>query len=512
MNATANPPTRRVFSSLPWTRQLRWRLGLLLLTCLLLLGIGMSWWVQRDRTLDRDGYVQWQNANLAHYIAQRRTDWFTQPEGAHGQRLMRGTAMYVEEINPALEVYLLDPQGNILDHTLEKAPQAPQVNLAPLRAFLNSHAPLPVYGDDPRLGPGHSNLFSACAIYTQDQLQGYLYVVLHGARSDALAMSVERADIWRSTGSMLTLALLSTGLIYVLVQRLVTRRLQTLAMQLVSFHAQHEATPPAMGAGDEISLLEHTTVAMQKRINLQFQRLESADKMRRELISNITHDLHTPLANIQGYVETLLLKGDVLSEKERKHFLYIMLRQSRSMGQRIKELFELSKLESGQMQAQMEPFDLGELLSDIVQSYQAQATQRGILLALDPSAQRSAWVRADIAMIERVFQNLIDNALRHTSAQGEVCIAITQDGDAVGVRVRDTGSGIAAADLPHIFERYWTKSNATTSTHASAAVSSGLGLAIVRKILELHGSIIRVQSQLCEGTEFAFLLPRVRDA
>lgn len=510
MSKLKSQPSGLLSSPLPWQRQLRWRLGIPILCCLLLLGVVVSWWVQQDRELDRDAYVQWQNANLAHYIAQRRTDWFSPKDTEQERGLMRDTAMYVEEINPALEVYLLSPSGKILDHTLETKPLSTQVDLAPLRTLLRENAQLPIYGDDPRLGSGHRQLFSVNPIYTDDRLQGFLYVVLHGARSDALAMSVEQADTWRNAWAIITIAVLCVALIYVLVQRLVTRRLQALTSRLLHFHAQHDVELPEANSGDEISLLEQTTTLMQKRINTQFHRLQNADKMRRELISNITHDLHTPLATIQGYVETLLVKGDVLSLQEREQFLQIMLRQSLSLSRRVKELFELSKLESDQVQVHMEPFDLAELLSDIVQSYQVQASARGVSLTLDPSAQRSTLVLADIAMIERVFQNLIDNALRYTSAQGEVCIAIVHDDESVRVRVRDNGSGIAAADLTHIFERYWTKSASTVGANANSATSSGLGLAITRKILELHGSIIRVQSKISEGTEFAFRLPKAR--
>jgi signal transduction histidine kinase len=115
-------------------------------------------------------------------------------------------------------------------------------------------------------------------------------------------------------------------------------------------------------------------------------------------------------------------------------------------------------------------------------------------------------VLADIALIERVLQNLVSNALRHTPSGGRVCLTVLPQGDRVLVRVSDNGQGIAAEDLPHIFERYWTRSPASDSAPPDR---TGLGLAIVRRILDLHGTTIGVRSAPQQGAEFSFALPAV---
>ena len=228
--------------------------------------------------------------------------------------------------------------------------------------------------------------------------------------------------------------------------------------------------------------------------------------MRRELVSNLSHDLQTPLTIVQGYAEHCLLKNESLSPDERAETLRLILRHCASLSQRIGDLFELSKLEGGRMQPKLEVFCLAELLRDIVDGYQIKARARHVALTLGASSQSAACVQADIALLERVFQNLIDNALRHTPAGGAVIIDVTPGPTDLRVSVTDTGMGIAEELLARVFERYY---QAEDSGSIGTGPSAGLGLAIVKRILELHGSAIRVHSEIARGTRFDFSLRRV---
>jgi signal transduction histidine kinase len=276
-----------------------------------------------------------------------------------------------------------------------------------------------------------------------------------------------------------------------------------------TFHreADDAAGPPPR---DEIALLEQAVGAMQRRIEQQLAHLREADQLRRELIGNISHDLRTPLSNIQGYIETVLLRADRLDADARTQHLRTALRHADLLGRRIAELFELSTLDAGRVAPKLEVFCLAELLQDVIHSYQLDAGRRGVRLALAAGSQLTTQVRADIALIERVLQNLIDNALRHTPVGGEVTLAIDAGESDVEVSVRDTGSGIAKDHLPHVFERYWrAEGEGRDAAQAGAAGSSaGLGLAIVKRILDLHGSVVRVRSAPREGACFMFALPR----
>ena len=379
-----------------------------------------------------------------------------------------------------------------------------RVDPAPIRRFMSATPPmLPLLGDDPRR-PGTSNIFSAATVERDGETAGYLYVVLQGHATQTLTESLAGSAALRQVALGILLALALSAIVLAVVLRTLTRPLRQLTAQVQSFRQPGDDAPSAC-RGDEIAVLRESTEAMQARIAEQFRQIEDKDRMRRELISNISHDLHTPLASIQGYVETLMLRGDQLDAATREEYLRTVMRHATRLGSRVSDLFELSKLESGGIEPKCEVFCLAELLQDVLQSYQLQAGQRGVRLTLAETSHRKAEVVADIALIERVLQNLIDNALKHTPEGGRVSIGVEPDGEQFRVSVADTGSGISPEHLPHIFERYW---RATPADDTVPGPSAGLGLAIVKRILDLHGSVMRVESNLAQGTRIDFALPQ----
>lgn len=453
------------------------------------------------------------NLDLAAYIVQHQPRPLIGVDGRADTTLLKGMAMQVMMINPAVEVYLVDAQGRVLGHALDGAgPVSPQIDLAPVHALLDdrsARAMLPLWGDDPRRA-GQRNIFSAAPVVRDGRLAGYLYVVLQSLQTQTLTESLERSGAMRQMALGLALALLLAGGALAAALVTLTRPLRELAAQVQAFRAEPAAggdgAPPLPMRGDEIAVLRDATQQMQQRIAQQFAAAEDSDRMRRELVSNISHDLQTPLASIQGYVETLLLRGEQLDATTREQHLRVVLRQSTRLGKRIADLFELSKLDAGRVEAQREVFCLAELLQDVIQSYHLPAEQRGVRLCLADGSHLQAQVEADIALIERVLQNLIDNALRHTPAGGAISVGVVAEGRQLRVSVTDTGSGIAQQHLPHVFERYWRASDAQ---HTEPGSNAGLGLAIVKRILDLHGSVVRVQSAPGQGARFEFCLPQV---
>lgn len=243
----------------------------------------------------------------------------------------------------------------------------------------------------------------------------------------------------------------------------------------------------------------------QAAISLENARLLAAveaenSALRRDLIANVSHDLRTPLVSLRGYLELLAAKGDDLPAAQRAQYLGIAVRQSERLGTLIDELFELAKLDFKGMTLQRERFALAELAADVVQKFRLEAQGRQVALQLHTPA-RLGFVEADLGLIERVFENLVGNALRHTPAGGTVELRVVEGGAGLLVEVADSGRGIAAADLPFIFDRHWRGGNGPRGEGA------GLGLAITRRILELHGSTIRAESDGCSGSCFGFRLP-----
>jgi signal transduction histidine kinase len=241
---------------------------------------------------------------------------------------------------------------------------------------------------------------------------------------------------------------------------------------------------------------------MADKLQEQFENLKKTDQLRRELVSNVSHDLRTPLASMHGYVETLLIKNDELSADKRREYLEIARKHTKRLGELIGDLFELSKLDSASIHPSVEAFSLAELLHDIVHEYELDAQKRNVRLTIE-APNDPAVVYADIGLMQRVLENLIRNALKFTPSGGKIDIRIDKQPGAVLVAIEDTGCGIAEEDLEHVFDRFYRAENATQAGSNNA----GLGLAIVRKILDLHGSRISVSSQVDRGTRFEFDLP-----
>jgi len=184
------------------------------------------------------------------------------------------------------------------------------------------------------------------------------------------------------------------------------------------------------------------------------------------------------------------------------------MRQCRRLGQRIDDLFELSKLDASGVQPEPSPVGIADLISDIVASYSAREIGPEVEIEFSAGAYSSVQVMADIALIARVLQNLIDNAIRHSHGKGRIQIDLNpaDEPDALTVRIANSNGFIEPKHLPFVFERYW---RASDDPAASQVQSSGLGLAIVKRILDLHQAPIRVVSNELVGTVFGFDLPIV---
>jgi hypothetical protein len=242
---------------------------------------------------------------------------------------------------------------------------------------------------------------------------------------------------------------------------------------------------------------------MASTIRRQLTSLEENDRLRRELVTNISHDLRTPLASMQGYIETLIIKDEGIDPQARKEYLEVARKHATHLGKLIQDLFELAMLDANRVSPVFEEFALLELIYDVVQEFELQAENADVRLQVD-SPEKAIFIRADISLIQRVLENLVGNALKFTPAGGLVSISVQPAAAVVGISVSDTGPGIAAEAIPHIFDRFY-RGDAQPGRNDNG--SMGLGLAIARRILELHGSEIHVTSEERHGTRFDFDLP-----
>lgn len=510
-NRTTTADTTRTARRRPLFTTLYGKLAAILFGLFLLLGLLYTAWMIRTSQLYLQEVTQKLNVNLARHLAAER---ILLNDGRINKAAAEETFRTLMAINRNIEIYLLDPEGRIL--AFSAAPgvvKRSRVSLDPIRAVLDAR-PMPIYGEDPRSETG-KKVFSVTALERarggkpvppDARLDGYLYVILVGEEyTSALRLVGQsrtlRASAW-GFAALIGLALVAT----LLIVRWLTKRLTVLARQMEAFRKGGFSKPPDLPDSvgpqeDEIDVLSATFREMSRHIAEQIQGLRDVDRMRRDLVANVSHDLRTPMASVHGYLETLVLKAPTLTEEDKQRYLEVALKHSKGLSTMVAELFELAKLDAREVELHVEPFSLCELGQDVLQRFELLAATRRVDLqgVLSP---RLPMVAADIHLIERVLVNLLENAVRHTPEGGRVSLLCYADGTGVLVQVSDTGRGIPAVELPHIFERFYR----APGTGADSAEGAGLGLAIAKRILDLHGSPLSVQSEPNAGASFIFTL------
>jgi signal transduction histidine kinase len=443
------------------------------------------------------------NRDLAAYIANEHV---LLEDGRVMQQNLQSLFDKAMIINPSLELYLLDVHGNILAHSdaLHRVTDR-QVSLQAVEEMLAGGS-MPVFGDDPQ-NAGGKKVFSVAPIVQQGARQGYVYAVLGSEQVDHITQLLQHSYILQWSAGAIVIAVLFSVTAGLLVFFLLTRKLRTLSQSMAQFRNSNFENPPhdenaRLDPADDIDRMTLTFQQMAERIHCQMQKLQQTDSLRRELVANVSHDLRTPLASLNGYLETLLLKDGELTPEERRSYLQVAHRHSERLSHLVVELFELAKLEANELKPNRETFSLAELVYDVAQKFDLRAQQKNIHIQLEVD-DNLPYVEADVGMIERVLDNLIDNALRHTPQHGSIRLKLVPGHGRVEVVVADTGYGIAEDELPDIFRRFYRKGDAEDSQGSGA----GLGLAIAYRIVELHGSQLSVSSLQHQGTTFEFDLP-----
>lgn len=227
------------------------------------------------------------------------------------------------------------------------------------------------------------------------------------------------------------------------------------------------------------------------------------DQMRRDFVSSISHELRTPVTSIAGFLEALL-DGLVEDAEEQSRYLRIVSDETRRLNRLIDDLFDYSRMESGQMSYHMRDTDLATLLADVVGQMRPRAHTAGVSLSLELPPDLPM-VRADRDRLRQVLLNLITNALQFTSQGGSVSLtaAVEEDMGSIRVDVTDTGIGIEPKDLPRIFDRFFRAGKRQSGQEGG----TGLGLAIARHIVRAHGGEIWASSVVGHGSTFSFRLP-----
>lgn len=408
--------------------------------------------------------------------------------------------MHHMKVNPTVEVYIIDSLGKILtyDAPPEKIKKT-HVAIGPIKELIRAEGESYVLGNDPR-NPEACKVFSVAPIKNGNGIEGYVYVILASEEYDSVSSMLMGNFIYNVGIKTFIITVLFAIMIGLIAIRYLTRNLKIIEDGVTEFSEGRYDKHIVLKSQGEFSHLALCLNEMASMISQNIDQLKSIEKLRKELVANVSHDLRTPIAVVRGYIETMLMKNESMSAEDREKYLNIVLGSTKNLENLVADLFELSKLESEKVELRRERVNLLELLNDLSLRYKIIAEQKHLSFELIGSDM--GIVEIDIALMERAIQNLIENSMKFTPKGGKVTIELSRVNNSLKLNVRDTGVGIPEEYLPFVFDRY--KKLDSDKTHNSGA---GLGLAIVKRIMELHELKIEVNSIKNEGTNFSFIIP-----
>jgi signal transduction histidine kinase len=315
--------------------------------------------------------------------------------------------------------------------------------------------------------------------------------------------------VLRELGPTLTwagLALLGVGatMVAFVIFRPARRRLRSLEHAARALGEGHIEVRADEQGGDEVAALAHTFNQMAAELQMRAAALADADRARRQLFADVSHELMTPLTAIRGYTQTLAMPGLAMDEATRSRYFDIVDQETYKLEAIIGDLLDLAKLEGGGAALSIEPVAVSELFGRVADRHEPTLRARNI--SLDAAVPEDLEVEGDMQRLEQALQNVAANAIRHTPEGGRVELRADSVDDQVRIIVRDTGPGIPEAHLPHIFDRFY-KADASRTAEEDAASGSGLGLSIVRAIVERHGGTVAAMNAPEGGAMFEMRLP-----
>ncbi len=313
----------------------------------------------------------------------------------------------------------------------------------------------------------------------------------------------DEANLWRYiTIEVLFVFILSYLIIYYSVKKVLLNKITPI------YKIIQQVSNPGLNEKDifeEKDIVEETSNDVANWAELktnEIDNLKKLEKYRREFLGNVSHELKTPIFNVQGYVSTLL-DGGLEDENINRKYLERADQSINRLISIVEDLESISKLESGELEIKKEEFNFLQLIREVAEMHEMRASQKQIKIQLIPP-ETSFIVNADRSRIQDVLNNLIVNSIIYGKVCGKTTIQLYDMDDRVLVEVTDNGIGIEEKYLPRLFERFFR----VDKSRSSELGGTGLGLAIVKHILEVHGQSIHVKSKVGEGSSFSFTLDK----
>jgi two-component system, OmpR family, sensor histidine kinase SaeS len=285
-----------------------------------------------------------------------------------------------------------------------------------------------------------------------------------------------------------------------LVAAITTRRLTALHEGAIRLASGDLGTRVAVHGADEVADLSRAFNQMSTDLSRSFERERRTEGERRQLIAAVSHDLRTPVASIRAMTEAIT-DGIVTDGATVSDYLGRIHHETERLATLIDDLFEVARIESGNLELRLAEIPVGELVADTVGGLGIRAAEKGVALSLSCTDDLPS-VAIDAPRMQRVFANLIENAVRHTPPGGQVRVGVRRENGHVEVAVEDTGEGISPEDQPHVFDRFFRGERSRSRDTGGA----GLGLAIARGIVEAHRGTLLMHSEPGKGSTFVVRL------
>ena len=439
------------------------------------------------------------NKDVAAHIAK-----FASPYTKNGVDKRRADSVFKNAmvISPSVEVYFLDTVGNVLDfYGPKKDIVLQQVALINIHKYIASKGQEYIKAPDPR-DPSNPKIFSAAEVINDNKKLGYIYVILGSneyRNVSEMLFSSHLSNLFIKAFVFIILLSIVISLLYIKrLQKSYNSMLGVLdKFQDGDFNARFKIKD-----NDEFAPVSQAFNKMADLLVYNINRLTDLEKVRKDFISHISHDLRTPLSIARGYTETLLIKDEgTVTQQERENYKQMILNKILQVEHMVTQLFELSKMESVSFNLKTEPFVLSEIVQETVNTFQLSVKEKHIELKCT-QCQYHVWVNADISMMERAVQNLIENAVKSTPENGLIQVALEVENNYLIFKLTNTGTALPKELLDWI--------NASEKQHGSydnRPSKSGLGLMIVKRILYLHGSSLRAYTINDAENVFTFSLP-----
>ena len=413
---------------------------------------------------------------------------------------------------PHTGLYLVSPQGEILATSGEGRILwvRYRVNLEAIRAAQAYDSMMPIFAEDPD-APGETRIVALRPLRAGEEGAGWLMVVSRSADLLTQTSEVVKSYALRTGAKAALLTLAIAVALTAAMMAVMTRPLSQLTRGVERVQRSGFSSPisdddfPYGERNDEIGRLSDSFRDAFERLKQETDQVAMIDSRRRDMVASVSHDLRTPLTALIGQLETVRMKRDSMPHAEQDRFIDGAFNNAQHLKRLTDALAELGRLDDPAFRIEMEPIALHELCDDVAHRFQTHAERLGVRLAVNyPDGLPLAHV--DAALIERALSNLLDNAIRVTPAGGvievDVDSAMLHDQPAIKVAVCDSGPGVSPQDEARVFERFFQ-----SSEHRGRRGSSGLGLAIVSRVVELHHGQAGVSNRPGKGAVFHLLLP-----